>query len=69
MLSLLSGGAGLLVAVWGLGAIKYYGADQLPRLDEVQINARVLVFTLAVSVLTALLVQPDSGFQSVASGY
>src|SRR6266536_5188060 len=35
LLSLLSGGAGLFIAVWGLGAIKYYGADQLPRLDEV----------------------------------
>ena len=55
LLALLSGGAGLLVAVWGLGAIKYYGAEQLPRLDELQINARALIFTLAVSVLTALL--------------
>src|SRR5262245_52058992 len=55
LLALLSGGAGLLVAAWGIGAIKYYGAEQLPRLDEVQINARALVFTLAVSVLTALL--------------
>jgi putative ABC transport system permease protein len=55
LLALLSGGAGLLVAVWGLGAIKYYGAEQLPRLAEVQINGRVLVFTLGVSVLTALL--------------
>ncbi|HKQ04027.1 MAG TPA: ABC transporter permease [Blastocatellia bacterium] len=55
VLSLLAGGAGLLVAMWGLSAIKHYGANQLPRLDEVQINAKVLVFTLAVSVLTALL--------------
>jgi putative ABC transport system permease protein len=55
LLSLLSGGGGLLVTMWGLSAIKYYGANQLPRLGEVQINARVLVFTLAVSVLTALL--------------
>ena len=55
LLALLSGGAGLLIAAWGLSAIRYYGADQLPRLDEVQINARVLVVTLAVSVLTAVL--------------
>ncbi|HKQ75996.1 MAG TPA: ABC transporter permease [Blastocatellia bacterium] len=55
LLALLSGGAGLFVALWGLGAIKYYGAEQLPRLDELQINARALIFTLAVSVLTALL--------------
>ena len=55
LLALLAGGAGLLVALWGLSAIKYYGAEQLPRLDEVQLDARVLVFTLAASVLTALL--------------
>ena len=55
LLSLLSGGAGLAIAVWGLGATRYYGADQLPRLDEVHINARVLAFTLGVSVLTSLL--------------
>ena len=55
LLSLLSGLVGLLIALWGMGAIKYYGADQLPRLDEVQINARVLAFTFATSVLTAVL--------------
>jgi putative ABC transport system permease protein len=55
LLALLSGGAGLLMAVWGMSAIKYYGAEQLPRLDEVQINARALIFTMAISVLTALL--------------
>jgi putative ABC transport system permease protein len=55
LLAFLSGCAGLLVAAWGISAIKYYGAEQLPRLDEVQINARALVFTLGVSVLTALL--------------
>jgi putative ABC transport system permease protein len=55
LLALLSGGAGLLVAAWGMGAIKHYGAEQLPRLDEVQIDTRALVFTLVASVLTALL--------------
>jgi predicted permease len=55
LLALLSGGAGLLIAVWGLSAIRYYGAEQLPRLDEVRIDGRVLGFTLVVSVLTAML--------------
>ncbi|HEY7181512.1 MAG TPA: ABC transporter permease, partial [Blastocatellia bacterium] len=55
LLAMLSGGAGLLTAAWGISAIKYYGAEQMPRLDEVQINVRALVFTLTVSVLTALL--------------
>jgi putative ABC transport system permease protein len=55
LLALLSGCIGLLIAGWGLSAIRYYGADQLPRLDKVQINPRVLVVTMAVSVLTAVL--------------
>jgi putative ABC transport system permease protein len=55
LLALISGGIGLLIAMWGLSAIKYYGAEQLPRLNEVQIDVRVLTFTLAVSVMTALL--------------
>lgn len=55
LLALVSGGAGSLIAVWGLSAIKFYGAEQLPRLDEVQINVRVLTFTLTVSLLTAFL--------------
>lgn len=55
LLSLLAGGAGLFITVWGLGAIKYYGADQLPRLEEVRISARILLFTFAISVLTGLL--------------
>jgi len=55
LLSLLSGCAGVLLAVWGLGAIRYFGAHQLPRLDEVHMNLRVLIFTLSISVLTALL--------------
>jgi putative ABC transport system permease protein len=65
LLALLSGGAGLLIAAWGLSAIRYYGADQLPRLDEVQINARVLVVTLAVSVLTAVLFSVIPVFKAV----
>src|SRR4030095_5757719 len=36
-------------------AIKYYGADQIPRLHEVKIDSRVMVFALIVSALTALL--------------
>ena len=55
LLSLLSGCAGLLIMVWSLGAIRYFGAGQLPRLDEVHINGRVLLFTLVVSILTGLL--------------
>jgi len=55
LLSIISGGVGMMLAIWGLSAIKLYGAEQLPRIGEVRIDGRVLVFTLAVSVLTGML--------------
>jgi putative ABC transport system permease protein len=55
LLSLFSGCVSLLVAVWGLDAIRFYGADQLPLINEVRLDGRMLLFTLAVSVLTGLL--------------
>lgn len=56
LLALISGGVGLLLAVWGLSAIKAFGAHQLPRLEEVRVDPRVLLFTFGAAVLTALLV-------------
>jgi len=55
MLALASGAAGVLIAMWGLSAIRFFGADQLPRIDEVRIDAWVLSFTLTASLLTAVL--------------
>jgi len=55
MLSLLAGATGLFLAVWGLGVLKHYAADQLPRIAEVGINSNVMLFTLGVSVLTGLI--------------
>ncbi|HET6892743.1 MAG TPA: ABC transporter permease [Pyrinomonadaceae bacterium] len=55
VLAFFSGGVGLLIAAWALSAIRVYAANQLPRLAEVQINARVLMFTFVVSLVTGLL--------------
>jgi putative ABC transport system permease protein len=55
VLSLVSGSVGLLIATWALGALRVYAADELPRMAEVGINARVLIFTVAVSLLTGFL--------------
>lgn len=55
VLALLSAGIGVLLAAWGLKLIKFYGAEELPRLDEVQIDLPVLTFTIVVSILTALI--------------
>ena len=55
VLALLSAGIGVLLAAWGLKVIKYYGAGELPRLDEVHIDLSVLTFTVVVSILTAVI--------------
>jgi putative ABC transport system permease protein len=55
ILALLAGGTGLFLSVWGLGVIKYFAADQVPRIAEVSINTRVMFFTLGLSVLTGII--------------
>ena len=55
LLALLSAGLGVLFAAWGLKLIKFYGAGQLPRLHEVQIDLPVLTFTVVVSIVTAVV--------------
>ncbi len=55
LLALLAAGMGVLLAAWGLKVIKVYGAGELPRLEEVQIDLPVLIFTVVVSILTALV--------------
>ena len=46
---------GILLALWGTTFIVSQLPDGIPRLQEAQVDARVLVFTLAVSLLTGLL--------------
>ena len=53
-LALLGGTCGVLLASWGIDAILAVSPPGLPRIDEVTIDARVIVFTFAVSILTAL---------------
>ena len=55
ILALAGGTAGLLVAFWGLAAIKKLLPADFPRLNEIHIDLRILAFTFAASVLTGLL--------------
>ena len=56
VLALLGGGLGLLLAVWSLDAlVALVPAGSIPQGVEVSIDARVLVFTLAVLIATALV--------------
>ena len=53
-LALLGGTCGILLASWGIDAILALSPAGLPRIDEVTIDARVIAFTFAVSIVTAL---------------
>ncbi len=56
VIALLGGGLGLLIAVWSLDAlVALVPAGSIPQGIEVSVDARVLVFTLAVSLATALV--------------
>jgi predicted permease len=55
LLALAGGALGLLVAHWGTGAALSVLPAALPRAAEIALDARVLGFTLAVSVLAGIL--------------
>jgi putative ABC transport system permease protein len=55
LLALLGGMAGLLIAWWGTDLLLKLVPGGLPRVAETALNARVLTFTLMISVVTGLL--------------
>lgn len=55
LLALLGGGLGLLLAYWMVDLLKSISPDGTPRMDEVEIDGRALLFSLGVSMLTGLL--------------
>ncbi|HET6208341.1 MAG TPA: ABC transporter permease [Terracidiphilus sp.] len=55
LLGLLGGAAGLLVARVSLSVIRTINPGNIPRLDDIQINASVLAFTFGLSLVTGIL--------------
>ncbi|HEX5734750.1 MAG TPA: ABC transporter permease [Blastocatellia bacterium] len=55
LLAAVGAGVGILLALWGTSFIAAQLPDGIPRLQESRVDAPVLVFTLAVSLLTGLL--------------
>src|SRR5262249_53294965 len=55
LLALLAGAGGLLLANFGIRAVLSLSRPNLPGLDSVELDARVLAFTTAVSLLTGML--------------
>ena len=55
LLALVGGGLGLLLAGWGTRTALAVLPTTLPRADEIRLDARVLLFTFAISLLTGIL--------------
>jgi len=46
---------GLVIAYWGVGALRALIPSNVPRIGEIQVEQRVLGFTFAVSLVTGLI--------------
>jgi putative ABC transport system permease protein len=63
VLAALGGAGGTLVALWGVDALVRISPIQIPRLHTVQIDQRVLAFTLLASMVTGILCGLVPAFQ------
>ena len=55
LLAVIGGAAGSLLAVWGLDLLRVIGTQTVPRIAEANLDGRVLVVMLAVSIGTGIL--------------
>jgi putative ABC transport system permease protein len=55
VLAAIGGGLALLLTSWLLPVVVRLGAPHIPRLEEARLDLRVLLFALAISVVTSLL--------------
>src|ERR1051325_5347768 len=55
LLAVVGGGLGLLLAFWGLDLLMAVIPTDFPRMTEIGLDARVLGFTLGVSLLTGIV--------------
>jgi putative ABC transport system permease protein len=53
LLALLGGSAGLLLSVWGIEVVRSMGRGNVPRLNEVSVDPRVIAFACAAALLSA----------------
>jgi predicted permease len=55
LLAVMGGAAGLAIAKWTLYMVRTINPGNIPRLEDIEINGAVLVFTFGISVLTGVL--------------
>ncbi len=54
-LGCVGGAAGLLLAIWSLDSLKRFLPVNIPRIDQISPDARVLTFTAAASIIVGVL--------------
>jgi putative ABC transport system permease protein len=55
LVSLLGGGIAVLLAIWATNLLVALRPENLPRLQEINLDGRVLLFTFGVSLLTGIV--------------
>jgi predicted permease len=55
LLGLIGGAAGLLIAKWSLYVVRTVNPGNIPRLEVIGIDSRVLAFTFGLSILTGIV--------------
>jgi putative ABC transport system permease protein len=55
LISVAGGAAGLVIAWWGTSLLIALKPENLPRVQEINVDLRVFAFTLGVSILTGLI--------------
>lgn len=55
VLAMIGGAIGTLIAAWGTRVLAAVAASQLPRIDEIAVDARVLIFAFVASVLAGVV--------------
>jgi len=55
LLASAGGALGLLISVWSLSALRWLNPGNIPRMQDIGVDGRVLVFTFVVAVLTGIL--------------
>lgn len=55
LLAIPGGALGLLMAYWGIDLLVALSPGNIPRIDEIGLNGTVLLFTVAISLLTGII--------------
>ncbi|HEX8140377.1 MAG TPA: ABC transporter permease [Pyrinomonadaceae bacterium] len=64
LLSVIGGGLGLLLAMWGVDLLLKLNEGRIPRAYEIGVDFNVLLFTLGVSLLTGIIFGLAPAFQT-----